>query len=103
MNDVFGQTDRALSRAADLVGSARGEVAGRCSELSSRIADLMGGWGGQGAASFHTLMGTWQEKQELILKALDQLAEALVETERDNVATDQSQAAAHSTLASRLG
>ena len=43
------------------------------------------------------------QKQETILKALDQLAASMKETERDNVATDESQSAAHVNLQGRLG
>ena len=35
---------------------------------------MMGGWGGQGAAAFNSLVIAWDQKQETILKALDQLS-----------------------------
>ena len=64
---------------------------------------MMGGWGGQGASAFNNLMLAWQEKQETILKALDQLSMSMQETEKDNVATDQGQSDAHLNLQNRLG
>lgn len=103
MSELFGQTEKALSKAADLVDAARGDVKGRCNELSGRVSELMGGWGGQGASAFNNLMIAWQEKQETILKALDQLSASLVETEKDNVSTDENQAGTHNNLMSRLG
>jgi hypothetical protein len=48
-------------------------------------------------------MVAWQDKQEQILKALDQLATSMQETEKDNVATDQGQSDAHLNLQNRLG
>lgn len=103
MSEMYGQSEKALSKAADLVDQARGDVKGKCGVLSTRVQEMMGGWGGQGATSFNSLMIAWQEKQETILKALDQLSAALVETEKDNVATDENQASTHSNLQSRLG
>ena len=103
MSELFGQTEKALSKAADLVDTARQDVKGKCNELGGRINELMAGWGGQGASSFNNLMIAWQEKQETILRALDQLSASLVETEKDNVSTDENQASTHSSLASRLG
>lgn len=103
MSEMFGQSEKALSKAADLVDTARGDVKSKCNTLSSHVSAMMAGWGGQGATSFNSLMTAWQDKQETILKALDQLSAALKETERDNVATDEGQASTHSNLQSRLG
>ena len=99
----LSQTEKALSRGAEAVNNARGEVKGKCNTLSDRVNEMMAGWGGQGATSFGNLMVAWQEKQEQILRALDQLATSMEETERDNVATDQSQSDAHLNLQNRLG
>lgn len=103
MSEMYGQTEKALSKAAEYVDTARGEVKGKCNVLGGRVQEMMGGWGGQGASSFNNLMIAWQEKQETILKALDQLSVAMRETEKDNVATDQGQSDAHVNLTSRLG
>lgn len=103
MNQQFGQTDQALSRAADLVTEARGQVKSKADRMGDQVNEMLTGWGGQGAASFGGLMLAWREKQEVVLRALDGLAEALVETERDNVATDEQQASTNATLRGRLG
>ena len=99
----LSQTEKALSKGAEFVNTARGEVKGKCNTLSDRVNEMMGGWGGQGASSFGNLMVAWQEKQETILRALDQLATSMQETEKDNVATDQGQSDAHLNLQNRLG
>ena len=42
-------------------------------------------------------------REKAILKALDQLAASMKETERDNVSTDEAQSATHANLQGRLG
>ncbi len=99
----LSQTEKALSKGAEYVNTARGDVKTKCNTVSDRVNDMMSGWGGQGASSFGNLMVAWQDKQEQILKALDQLALSMQETEKDNVATDQSQSDSHLNLQNRLG
>ena len=99
----LSQTEKALSKGAEFVVTARGEVKTKCNTVSDRVNEMMAGWGGQGASSFGNLMVAWQEKQEQILKALDQLATSMQETEKDNVATDQGQSDSHANLMNRLG
>jgi WXG100 family type VII secretion target len=99
----LSQTEKALSKGAEFVNTARGDVKTKCNTVSDRVNDMMAGWGGQGATSFGNLMVAWQDKQEQILKALDQLASSMQETEKDNVATDQSQSDSHLNLQNRLG
>ncbi len=99
----LSQTEKALSKGAEYVNTARGDVKTKCNTVSDRVNDMMSGWGGQGASSFGNLMVAWQDKQEQILKALDQLALSMQETEKDNVTTDQSQSDSHLNLQNRLG
>ena len=99
----LSQTEKALSQAAEYVNTARGDVKGKCNVLGDRVAEMMGGWGGQGASAFSNLMVAWQEKQDTILKALDQLSMSMQETEKDNMKTDESQSQTHMNLQNRLG
>jgi WXG100 family type VII secretion target len=99
----LSQTEKALSQAAEYVNTARGDVKGKCNTLSDRVSEMMGGWGGQGASAFSNLMLAWQEKQETILKALDQLSMSMQETEKDNMKTDETQSQTHMNLQNRLG
>ena len=99
----LSQTEKALSKGADAVELARGDVKAKCNTVGDRVNDMLAGWGGQGASSFGHLMVAWQEKQETILRALDQLASSMKETEKDNVSTDESQSEAHLNLQNRLG
>lgn len=103
MTAQYGQAEKALSQAAEYVNTARADVKGKCNTLSDRMNEMLAGWGGQGASAFGNLMIAWQDKQETILKALDQLALSMQETEKDNVNTDSAQADAHSNLRGRLG
>jgi len=99
----LSQTEKALSQGAEFVKTARGDVKTKCNTVSDRVNEMMGGWGGQGATAFTNLMVAWQDKQDTILNALDQLAASMEETEKDNVATDQSQSDSHLNLQNRLG
>ncbi len=99
----LSQTEKALSKGAEFVNTARGDVNTKCGNLSDQVNEMMAGWGGQGATAFSNLMVAWQDKQQTILKALDQLATSMVETEKDNVATDQTQSDSHANLQNRLG
>ena len=74
MSEMYGQTEKALSKGADYVDQARGDVKNKCGVLSGNIQTMMAGWGGQGASAFNNLMISWDQKQETILKALDQLS-----------------------------
>lgn len=103
MNEYYGQTDRALSSAAELVNVARSDVKTQCDALSGHVQQMMTGWSGRGATAMSRLMIAWQERQGAVLRALDDLSTALVETERDNVTTDEAEAAATAHLQARLG
>ena len=59
MSEMYGQTEKALSKAADLVDQARADVKNKCGVLSGNIQTMMGGWGGQGATAFNNLMIAW--------------------------------------------
>lgn len=95
--------EKALSKAADAVVSAKGDVNTQCAQLSSQIESIGARWGGQGAVAFRQLHDAWQQKQKKILGALDQFEESLRQTERDNVSTDESQASVSTNLMNRLG
>lgn len=103
MNEVMGQEEKALSAAADLVDVARIDVTKLCTTMSDDLGQMMTGWTGAGATAFNTLMITWQDRQATILKALDDLSLALVETEKDNIATDEAERGAYIALEGRLG
>lgn len=95
--------EKALSNAADKATTCKADLTKLYGNLSTQIDALQGKWGGQGAQAFQKLHIAWQEKQKTITKALDDFSQSLVETEKDNVATDQASADAANRNASRLG
>ena len=83
----LSQTEKALSKGAEGQHGPRRRRAVQHPQRPGQRDEA--GWGGQGASAFGNLMIAWQDKQEKILRALDQLARSMQETEKDNVATDQ--------------
>lgn len=100
---VLSQRDGALGRAAQHVSAARHDLTALQRALGGQIASLGARWSGQGATSFHSLHRAWQEKQARITAALDDFERSLVDTDRDNMATDQAAADAASRYRARLG
>lgn len=100
---TMGQEAAALSRGAEQVRTARGDVSRLCHQLSAEMQAAQSHWRGGGGRAFQNLMVAWQDRQQRIVGALDGLAASLDGTERDNVSTDQAQEAAAAGLAARLG
>lgn len=80
----FGQGEGTLSQARDLVETAMTDFERLAQTLTNQIAALEGKWGGQGAQAFRTLYTAWEEKQGVIVRALNGFAESLGATERLN-------------------
>jgi uncharacterized protein YukE len=83
--------DRTLSRAAGMVATARGDFDRLSAVLSDNITAQQSKWQGQGGRAFFNLHQAWTEKQNRIVRALNEFEAALQSTERDNVNTDQTQ------------
>ena len=98
----YGQGEKALSKAATLVAEAKRDFDTYARELDGQISALRGRWVGQGGTAFFTLHQAWTEKQTVIVQALDEFEASLVSTERDNVATDDTQSASYARTAGRL-
>jgi WXG100 family type VII secretion target len=99
----FGQGEGTLSKASGLVTDAKADFVKIAGTLSGQISAVQGKWGGQGAAAFFTLHTAWDEKQRVIVDALDEFAASLTTTEKDNVSTDDAQNASYTNLSNRLG
>lgn len=99
----MGQGEGTLTKAAGLVAQARQDLDGLSASLEGRIAGLQGRWAGAGGTAFFALQRAWTERQRAITGALDGFEASLTATEKDNVETDQAQAAGYSTMAGRLG
>ncbi|MEQ6903845.1 WXG100 family type VII secretion target [Nocardioides sp. YIM 152588] len=99
----FGHGDGVLHRAAALVTEARHDLAGTAVTLDGQVATVRGRWGGAGAEAFFGLHRAWAEQHARIVGALDGLADALTETERDNTRVDDDARGFLADLTARLG
>lgn len=103
MSNEYGQGEKTLSRAAGMVNEARGEFDTISKNLMGNVERLKGQWGGQGSVAFQALAMAWNEKQQKIVSALNEFESNLVTTEKDNMATDDSQSSAMTSLQNSLG
>lgn len=93
----------ALQEAAEHVRTARTLITNDSKRLADEILTLGGNWSGEGFRAFTSVHTAWQEKSERVVRALDDFAESLVDTDRDNTATDTARAEVSARLLSRLG
>ncbi len=100
--NLFGQGEGTLTRAAAMVAEARADFDRISSVLDGQIQGARSQWGGQGATAFFTLHQTWTQKQQVIVNALNDFEASLTETERFNVSTDDEQASNMTHLTGRL-
>jgi uncharacterized protein YukE len=83
--------DRTLSRAAGMVATAKSDFDKLSATLSDNLLAQQSKWQGQGGSAFTNLHTAWTEKQNRIVRALNEFESALTSTEKDNINTDQSQ------------
>jgi WXG100 family type VII secretion target len=86
--------DRALTRAAGMVATAKVDFDQRAAALDGQIAGMAMRWQGAGGQAFQNLQRAWQEKQTTITRALNDFEQSLVVTDRDFTSTDDAQAQA---------
>ena len=103
MSAEMGQGAGTLSKGAALVAGARVDFDRISNKLDGQIQGLRGRWQGAGGTAFFTLHQAWTEKQKVIVQALDEFANSLTSTERDNVTTDEAQSVNYARTTSRLG
>src|SRR3954469_13008089 len=83
--------DRTLSRAAGMVATAKSDFDKLSATLSDNILAQQSKWQGPGGRGFFHPHQAWTEKQDRIVRALNEFESALTTTERDNINTDQTQ------------
>ena len=103
MPHEMGMGAGTLGRGADLVGAARQDFDRMSAELDHEIDQLRPRWQGAGGRAFFVLKDAWNDRQRRVVAALDDLAAALRDTERDVLATDEAQAAGYHQDLGRLG
>jgi uncharacterized protein YukE len=98
----MGQEYGALSRAAVLVGEARGDLDRLDGRVQSQLAAAQSRWAGQGSAAFQSLGRAWSDRQRQVVGALDAFEQSLLGTALDNGRTHQAQAAGFARTQQRL-
>ena len=95
--------DRTLSRAATMVNQAHGDFNRLSNTLSDNLLAQQSRWQGQGGRAFTSLHQAWKEKQDRIVRALNEFEASLQTTEKDNINTDQAQSDFMNKNLDRLG
>jgi len=103
MATEMGQGEGTLTRAAGLVAEAKQDFDSLSKGLEGQIQGIQGKWAGAGGTAFFSLHQAWNEKQRIITNALNEFQNSLTSTEKDNVATDETQSSNYSRVAGRLG
>ena len=103
MATEMGQGEGTLTRAAGLVAEAKQDFDSLSKSLEGQIQGIQGKWAGAGGTAFFSLHQAWNEKQRIITNALNEFQNSLTSTEKDNVATDETQSSNYSRVAGRLG
>jgi WXG100 family type VII secretion target len=99
----ISKEEQALTRGAQMVQSARGDLTSQLNALRGQIAPLQTSWQGSGGASFANVMRRWDEDSAKIISALDEFEANLRASDQTYNAADEEQAANLGRLNSRLG
>ncbi|MFC7497039.1 MULTISPECIES: WXG100 family type VII secretion target [unclassified Nocardioides] len=99
----MGQGEGTLTKAAGMVAEARQDFLTLSKGLEGQIAGVQGKWAGAGGNAFFALHQAWTQKQAVITNALNEFEASLTSTEKDNMATDDTQSANFNKLTGRLG
>jgi WXG100 family type VII secretion target len=84
--------NQTLTRAAGMVAGAKTDFDRLSGNLSDQILGMASRWQGAGGLAFQNLHTAWQEKQAVIVRALNDFENSLVTTDRDFTTTDDTQA-----------
>ena len=99
----FGHGAGALKKMAERVQQAKEEFARHSQTLDGQIGEMRGKWDGAGGRAFTALHVAWTEKHKTVNDALDGFYNSLVQTEADNVASDEQVGGGFAQLSNRLG
>lgn len=102
-HNEFGQGEGTLSRAASMVTEAKADFMSISNQMTGKLQGMSGQFVGQSGTAFTRLHTAWAERQRTIVGALDDFAESLTLTEKDNLQTDEAQSSSMTSLANRLG
>lgn len=103
MAGEVSKQDQALSRAAEMVFSARQDLDSQIKTLNGKLEQIGGQWTGVGATAFRQVMMSWDQNAKKVISALDGFQENLKRSESTYTAEDEAQQQVFSKLSSRLG
>ncbi len=103
MAGEMSKQDQALTRAAQMVQSARGDLDQQLSGLRGKLSGIGAQWQGSGSAAFQQVMVRWDESARKITSALNEFEANLQTSEQTYNAADEAQSATYSKLSGRLG
>jgi WXG100 family type VII secretion target len=103
MAGEMSKQDQALTRGAQMVSSARGDLEQQLSSLRGKLAGIGAQWQGAGSTAFQQVMVRWDDNARKITSALNEFEANLVASEQTYNAADEAQSATYSKLSSRLG
>lgn len=78
-----------LKKVSGHIDEARAGFNKLSQQLDSQIQSVRGKWQGDGGRAFQILHEAWTTQHKRIADALDGLSQGLLDTDRDNVSTDQ--------------
>ena len=89
MAENLQQAEGALKKGVSFIETARPEVKQLCNNLGVQMSTTTDSHlKGQGGKALNNLMMAWQDKQEKILQALDELKTNIQDTDRQSLARD---------------
>ena len=103
MAGEVSKQDQALTRGAQMVVSARGDLEQQLSSLRGKLSGIGAQWQGAGSAAFQQVMTRWDEDSRKIISALDEFEQNLRTSEQTYNANDETQSSSYSKLSGRLG
>lgn len=103
MAGEMSKQDQALTRAAQMVQSARGDLDQQLGSLRGKLSGIGAQWQGAGSAAFQQVMARWDESARKITSALNEFEANLQASEQTYNAADEQQSATYAKLSGRLG
>lgn len=103
MSGEMSKQDQALTRGAQLVSEARGELDQQMSALRGKLTGIGSQWVGAGSAAFQQVMTRWDEDTRRIVSALNEFEQSLRSAEATYTASDEQQAQAFAKFQGALG
>lgn len=103
MAGEMSKQEQSLTRGAQMVATARGDLDQQLSSLRGKLSGIGAQWQGQGSGAFQQVMVRWDEDARKITSALNEFEQNLQVSEQTYNAADETQSASFGKLQGRLG